>query len=161
MKRLICQPSPIHRLGLFIGEDIEKGELICHIKGTVMRKTNLNRRDALANPNWIGIAKNKWFNPEKPYEYINHSYVPSAGIRGKISLIALRSMKKGEEITIDYSTVEGDPFWKMACACRTRQCRQIIKSIQFLPERKYRRLDPHIPAYFKNLYIRNNAGVRD
>ena len=161
MKKLICKPSPIHGLGLFAGEDVEKGELIAHIKGTVMHKTNRSRRDALSNPNWIGIAKDKWFDPDKPYEYINHSCAPSAGIKGKVSLVALRNLKKGEEITIDYSTVEGDPLWKMACACETKQCRQIIKSIQFLPERQYRRLTPHIPTYFRNLYIRNNSGLRD
>ena len=85
----------------------------------------------------------------------------ATGIRSKVSLVALRNLKKGEEITIDYSTVEGDPLWKMACACRTRQCREIIKSIQFLPERQYRRLTPHIPTYFRNLYMRNNSGLRD
>ncbi len=49
----------------------------------------------------------------------------------------------------------------MACACETKQCREIIKSIQFLPERQYRRLTPHIPTYFRNLYMRNNSGLRD
>jgi uncharacterized protein len=161
MKKLICRPSPIHGLGLFAGEAIEKGELIAHIKGTVMRKTNRNRRDALANPNWIGIGKNTWFDPNKPYEYINHSCAPSAGIRGTVSLVALRTFKKGDEITIDYSTVEADPLWKMACGCGAKSCRQIVKSIQFLPEEQYRRITPQIPTYFRNLYLRQNNDLRE
>jgi SET domain-containing protein len=55
--------------------------------------------------------------------YINHSCEPNAYMRGapgnKIIFFALRDIKKGEEITINYR----DPEHPEKCRCGARKCR--------------------------------------
>ena len=120
-------------------------------------KINKNKADSLANPDWIGIAANQWIDPEKPYKFLNHSCDPTAGIRGRITLVALKDMKQGDDITIDYSTIEGDPDWEMKCSCGSKRCRKVVRSVQFLPKEHFKSYLPYISTYFKNLYLKNKA----
>ncbi len=40
-----------------------------------------------------------------PQHYINHSCNPNAGFKGQIFMVAMRKIKRGEEITYDYAMV--------------------------------------------------------
>src|SRR3989344_5308661 len=73
-------------------------------------------------------------------------------IKGEIKLFVPRNKKEGEEITIDYSIIEGDDMWKMKCNCGEKNCRKIIRSIQYLPTRTFKKYLPYIPTYFKKVY---------
>ncbi|HYD93540.1 MAG TPA: SET domain-containing protein-lysine N-methyltransferase [Candidatus Paceibacterota bacterium] len=152
MKHIYTCSSKIHGLGVNIGEDAKKGDIISYIKGDLKFKVNKDEKDALDNPDWVGIEKNQWIDPHKPYKFLNHSCNPSAGIKGKVTLVALRNMKEGEEITIDYSTIEGDPLWRMKCACGEPNCRKIIRSVHSLPEKQFKKYLPFVPTYFKKVY---------
>lgn len=152
MKHIYVATSKIEGMGVMAGENIKKGELIRYIKGEMKFKVNKSKDDALSNPDWIGIAKDQWIDPEKPYKFLNHSCDPSAGVKGKVSLIALRNIKEGEEVNIDYSIIEGDALWELHCACGSKDCRKTIRSIQYLPKKTYQRYLPFIPKYFQRLY---------
>lgn len=155
MKQIYHRTSTIDGIGIFTGENIKKGEIISRIKGNLKFKINQNKEDALANPNWIGIEENKWIDPEKPYKFINHSCDPSCGIKGKITVVALKDLKEGEELTIDYAFIEGDEMWEMKCNCGEKNCRGTIRSIQFLPSEYFLKYFKYIPNYFKKLYIKS------
>lgn len=68
-----------------------------------------------------------------PRKYINHSCKPNAGLRvvdltnGELDclLVAIDSIKKGEEITLDYSTTQLEE-WQMECKCGKKSCRHTI-----------------------------------
>ncbi len=152
MKHIYIATSKIEGMGVILGEDAKKGDLIRYIKGDLKFKVNKSKKDALDNPDWIGIEKNVWIDPEKPYKFLNHSCNPSAGIKGKVSLHALRNLKEGEEITIDYSTIEADQLWELNCACGEKECRKKISSIYSLPPQTFKKYLPFVPNYFKNLY---------
>ncbi len=155
MKHIYNCTSKIDGMGVSIGENAKKGDVISRIKGEMKFKVNKNKKDALDNPDWVGVAKDRWIDPEKPYKFLNHSCNPSAGIKGRISLVALRNMKEGEEVTIDYSTIEGDPRWEMACACGEKNCRKIIRSIHSLPRAQFNKYLPYVSTYFKALYLKS------
>lgn len=157
MKDIYNGESDIHGLGIRTSESIKRGELIRYIKGKIQVKENRSREDAMANPDWVGISKNCWIDPVKPYKFLNHSCDPNIGIKGRVSMVALRSIKSGEELTIDYSTIEGDPRWEMKCSCGAQNCRKVVRSIQYLPERQYKKYLPYISSYFKQLYHRKPA----
>ncbi len=80
-----------------------------------------------------------------PADYFNHSCEPNAGIKGQIFLVAMRDIKKDEEITFDYAMVlqhiKGAPLYKFNCSCNSKSCRTVITEndwkIQKL-QRKYR-----------------------
>ncbi|KND51974.1 MAG: Proteins containing SET domain [Parcubacteria bacterium C7867-001] len=158
MKHIYVVSSPIHGLGVNIGEPAKKGEVISRIKGEMKFKVNQDEHDALDNPDWVGVAKNQWIDPEKPYKFLNHSCNPSVGIKGRVTLVALRDMKEGDEITIDYSTIEGDPRWKLLCACKEKDCRKTIRSVHSLPEKQFKKYLPYVSTHFKNVYLKERYG---
>jgi len=65
----------------------------------------------------------------------------------------MQNIKKGEEITIDYSITEDDPYWKMTCVCGQIECRKVIQSIRFLPKKLFRKYKQHIPEWLKKSYL--------
>lgn len=158
MKQFYIGNSKISGKGMIAGEDIPKGKIISRVEGPLKFKVNRNKEDALANPDWVGVKKDIWIDPKRPHKFLNHSCSPTAGIRG-LTLISIKDIKEGEEITIDYSTIEGDRRWEMACSCGEKNCRKIIRSIEFLTPQQFKAV-PYIPAYFRNLYLNGNKQKR-
>ena len=122
-------------------------------------KVNHGVEDALANPNWIGVDQDQWIDPDKFFKFINHSCAPNAGVKGRVTCVALRDIKEGEEITFDYSTIEGDDLWQMPCACTAENCREVVRSIQHLPEENFKAYFPYVSNYFKKIYLKSKKAV--
>lgn len=101
----------------------------------------------------IQVGRFKWLSPEKRSYgwYLNHHCEPSCGIKGTY-IVALRNIKPGEEITVDYAITNADRHWNMKCQCKSRNCRAVIRSIQFLPFRLYLKYQRYIPRYVKTRY---------
>lgn len=160
MKEIYVTESKIAGRGLYVKEEVKKGEKICYIKGKVVLKVNRTLQDTLSNPDWVGISKHRWMDPDPPYKYLNHSCKPNTGISGTVTLYAMRGIHANEELTIDYSTIEIDPNWKLdggkSCKCGNQNCRKVIRSLQFLPYIMYRKYLPYIPRYFQAIYLRYN-----
>ncbi|MEK7228392.1 MAG: SET domain-containing protein [Patescibacteria group bacterium] len=153
MKSIFVGESLISGSGIMAGEDIKKGEFIGYIRGKLKFLKVTNKKQSLSFPNWVGISKGVWIDPPYPYQFLNHSCEPTAGIKRKISMVAIRDIKKGQEITIDYSIIEGDKLWEMKCSCGEKNCRGIIRSIQYLPKRNFNKYMPYIPKYFQRLFL--------
>ncbi len=149
--------SGINGKGLFATLDIKKGELIGYVKGDIkfQLNKNKNKKVSVANPNWVGLSENTWIDTLKPFVFINHSCNPSAGIKGRVSVCALRNIKVGEEVTIDYAITEVDILWEMTCNCNEKNCRKVITSIQSLPHKTFQKYLPYIPTCFQRIYLRN------
>lgn len=151
--------SDISGKGVFAKQDLKKGETAFILKGGLRPFNMRNEQDSLAYPNWIGIGKNLWIDPKKPANYLNHSCNPNLGVRGKLLFVALKNIKKGEEITVDYSITEADTFWYMKCLCESKECRKIIKSIQSLPQKTFDKYYPYIGKYFIAIYKKSKNYV--
>ncbi|MEI6155402.1 MAG: SET domain-containing protein-lysine N-methyltransferase, partial [Deltaproteobacteria bacterium] len=58
---------------------------------------------------------------------VNHSCEPTCGFRGQITLVAMRDIKRDEQITFDYAMTDwGSPelgWTEMRCACGSALCR--------------------------------------
>ncbi len=149
MKYIEVKKSKIDGNGLFVNRNVKRGQFVSFLKGKVCKKENQSKEDSLDNPCWVGVGKNEWLDPAYPFKFINHSCNPSVGIRGRVTLVALRDMKPGDEITFDYSITEIDPNWYMNCKCGEKNCRKKIRSIQYLPKKILKRYFPFIPTYFR------------
>src|SRR2546423_1930911 len=135
--------------GLFTRAGFKKGQTLFRLEGKIVVDSyDANYR---FGSRWIGIGDKTWLSPSRNNHgyYINHSCDPNAGLKDKIIVVAMRDIKKGEEITIDYSLTEADPYWKMRCKCGSRNCRKVIRSIQFLPEELYRKYVPYVPEFLR------------
>jgi uncharacterized protein len=154
MKKIYVGKSTISGKGLFAGESIKKGEMVFIMKGKILKINSRNKKRIIALPNPVGIDKDMWIDPAEPYVNLNHSCNPNMGVKGKVTFIALRKIKKGEEVTFDYSISE-DSSWEMKCNCGSKNCRKIIRSIRYLPKECYNKYMPYIPSYFQMFYRKN------
>lgn len=55
----------------------------------------------------------------------NHSCNPNTAYIG-LNVVATRSIRKGEELTLDYSTFLDENMQSFACQCGSSNCRKII-----------------------------------
>ncbi|MFH1547204.1 MAG: SET domain-containing protein-lysine N-methyltransferase, partial [bacterium] len=69
-------------------------------------------------------AKNK-DEEEQIKLYINHSCEPNCGIRGDIVFTAIRDIKEGDEITIDYAFIDNEDY-SFKCTCGSENCRKTV-----------------------------------
>lgn len=154
MKKIYIGKSKIHGRGIFADEVIRKGERIQIIKGPVVYKVPRSAHDSRIIGDWVGVGKNLWIKPEKPFLFLNHSCEPSAAVAGKRLLVALKHIRKDEEITMDYSLTDADLHWKIRCHCGAKHCRRYVLPIQKLSLRMFKKYMPNIPRYFQRVYFR-------
>lgn len=141
MSRVRVGRSKIAGKGLFAGEDIKKGETIRLFKGERVREEAIDARHEAGEFRWddpFELGGGEYLILDKTSLAANHSCDPNAGFHGERELFALRAIKRGEEITYDYSTVvgenaPGESDWLMPCACGAKRCRRIIGNWQSLP----------------------------
>lgn len=156
--KLRVDTSKITGKGTFATRNIKKGEFIAFIEGSVKHLSIINQTDSNSNPNWIGITKTSWIDPQPPFRYINHSCSPNAGIRGTKSVYALKNIFEGEEVTMDYSITEVDEMWVLPnCRCGSLKCRKNIGSVTTLPVSIFKSYLPYIPTYMKEFYLRKKG----
>lgn len=134
--------------GSFAGEDIAKGEVIKTLTGEIISLSECKRRvaageESIDDP--LQIDEEIFLDVDELSKTFNHSCDPNAGLRKTSELFALRDIKRGEEITFDYSTTVGPnitaSMWAMVCHCNSENCRKEIGNILTLPPKtleKYR-----------------------
>lgn len=162
MKKIYIGKSEIDGKGIFAVENILKGERIQYIKGAKVKNVVKSREESRAITNWIGMSRNFWINTEgTPFRYVNHSCEPNAAITGTKTVVALKNIRANEEVTIDYSMSDADPFWEgIHCTCGAKNCRKEIRTIYTVPPEVFQRHMPHVSRYFQRLYLRNYVRVR-
>lgn len=58
--------------------------------------------------------------------HLNHSCSPNVGFNKGYNFVAMRNIKKGEELFWDYSYDESNPDFSMKCSCGGKHCRKVI-----------------------------------
>jgi len=126
--------STIDKVGIFSSKPIKIGETVYHVTGQLVTAA-FSEEFAKMGPNWIGIRKELWLDPDptNPMTYMNHSCEPNAIVTNGPRVVALKPIYTNEEIVMDYSTTEIDPFWSMPCNCNSPSCRKLIQPFQLLP----------------------------
>lgn len=134
--KLILRETQKYGRAVFANDEIEKDEIIAFWDGLIY---NAEKNSDLPNDFPLMVAdhaiqfeKNKWRDSKGLARYINHSCDPNCGIKGLFSIVAMRNIKKDEEITWDYEMTENSD-WQMDCRCGTANCRKIIRAYRFLP----------------------------
>jgi len=89
--------------------------------------------------------------------YINHSCNPNAGIKGKKIVIAIKDIKREEEISIDYAMCYCNPLYLMRCNCRSKNCRKKITGNDWRNPELQRRYKGHF-SFFIQAKINKSSG---
>lgn len=137
MKSLILKKSGKRGKGVFAGKNYKKGETILIPKGKIYTRKQFLKESRWIRDHSVQIGKNLFMGPANDIEdYVNHSCDPVAGhrINGKKSkFIAIKNVKKGQEITFDYSTTMYKTNEAMKCKCGSSKCRKMITDFSDLP----------------------------
>jgi SET domain-containing protein len=153
-------PSKIGGKGFFALADIAKGEVVALKVGHVIDRKTLEANKDIIRDAEVQVSDELYLAPMSVEEfplsmvYFNHSCEPNAGFAGNVLLVAMRDIKAGEEITLDYATHHTEPDYVMVCNCQQPTCRRTITGNDWkIPElqRKY-------AGYF-NWYIEQKIRV--
>lgn len=157
MSDLVRRKSKIHRHGVFAKRDFRKGEFILEFRGKIYsRKDNPRGFNAKVN-HYMQVGPDAYIGPVQTVDnYVNHSCNPNARIKIESApgLFAIRKIKKGEEITFDYSTTMIEEDWEIRCNCGSKVCRGKIQDFRYLPkafQKKYIQLDAVPNFVLKNI----------
>lgn len=138
---------------VFAGRDFKKGEKIIEFKGRLFTYEQLPTPYDEVEDHYVQIDKNLYMGPSGNLDdFFNHSCNPNSGIKiiGKrVFLIAIKNVKKGEEIAFDYSTTMDEDDWELDCVCNNKNCRKKIRDFKYLPrevQQKYIKLEV-VPKY--------------
>lgn len=151
MKELVyVREKPDMGLGIFAVRDIGKDEIIAEFRGPRIRIEDM---EGIPHEVWdhlfnVGVCE--YIIAREPAVRINHSCNPNAGIVKDVFLVAMRGIKKDEEVTFDYSIITADN-WQLECRCGSPQCRKIIGNYADLPDEIKRKYGKYTPNWIKTL----------
>lgn len=141
--------SAIQGKGLFCNETIQAGELIFISKGIKTLNRSISIEDAqITHKHAISIDE-KIIHcplPQDPLRFINHSCNPNCYVSDETKFYSKKIIYPGQEITIDYSFVDADIYWRMPnCKCGDIACRKLITSSLLLPRSFFEKNISYIP----------------
>lgn len=123
--------SSISGHGLFAVKPIRKGEIVAIKGGHIIHKSTLKKLEKMIGASDIQLSDEFFLAPLSKKEhdrvmmFLNHSCDPNVGVGGQIMYVAMRNIKRREELTLDYAMIDDAPI-KMKCGCGTRNCRGVI-----------------------------------
>jgi hypothetical protein len=143
--------------GLVANSAFTTGDLITPLRGRVVTARTVWgwwESDPRRAANCIRFDADRYLDPSGEWgEFANHGCRPNAAImreRGRLVLRALRTIRAGDEVLHDYSTLLGaDDVWTMRCNCGARACRGRVRRFDRLPAATLRRYTAlgAIPAF--------------
>lgn len=139
-KNIEVRSSSIKGKGMFSKKKIKKGFVLIRWGGTFLNSNQIKR---LNKDKYIiiQVEKDKYSvepreKPEDDSYFINHSCDPNIWMKDGITFTAKRDIKKGEELSVDYSMfVSEDYVAKWKCKCGSKYCRKHITGRDYkIPE---------------------------
>ena len=129
--KTVVKPSGIAGRGLYAAAPIARGEIVCVKGGHLVDRATLDRHKVVVNDADMQIADDLYLAPlaadefEAVMMFLNHSCEPNVGVQGQIVFVAMRDVAAGEELTLDYGTIDYDAE-PIACRCGIAACRGVI-----------------------------------
>ncbi len=136
MAKYSVRDSKIHGTGVFAEEDIKKGTKIMQYLGEKISKEEGTKREleqlkgakhGAGQVYLFELDENFDIDGDVPYNdarFVNHSCDPNCEVdikNGEIWYVALRDIKKGEELSIDYG-FDLEYFAQYICECGAPNC---------------------------------------
>ena len=133
--RIEVMPSRLQGRGLFVREDVSKGERL------ITWGSRLLTLEEIATGRYIrGSAVQispEYYLGSCPEDerslalFLNHSCDPNIKMNQEAIFVACRNIGKDEEILADYGTLTRNPQWRLEidCCCGAPNCRKIIVAV--------------------------------
>ena len=163
--RIEIKPTKLIKgeVGLFAVRSIDKGSVIVGAKNysniKMLSREKLKTLDSITQKKILGFCPSSPEGFDVPPDlnyisiawYMNHSCNPNVAFNNKYDFIALRKIKKGEELVWDYGYDEHNPTFKMNCVCGSNHCRKVITGndwkVLIKNENKYKNFSPKLKKF--------------
>lgn len=145
---IYVKETPQKGLGIFATRDILKDEIITEFKGPFVRIERLEGIPREVQDHLFNVGVGEYIIAREPGARTNHSCDPNAGIARDVFLVAMRDIKKDEEVTFDYSMITADD-WTLGCSCGSPSCRKTIGNYRDLADEIKKRYEKYTPDWIK------------
>ena len=151
--------SQIEGRGLFARDAISAGEIVAVKGGVIMDAAAFALVRDEVSPADIQIEDGLYIAPTSADEVeanilcLNHSCHPNVGVRGQITFVAMCDIPAGDELTIDYAMIDGDPAEQMACSCGAQECRKLITGDDWRLPDLQRRYAGYFSRYIQERFV--------
>jgi hypothetical protein len=133
-------------------ELIEPGEVVAVWSGRIISGKELEALAPEIRMHTVQVEEDLYLaslRPDEAPDYINHSCDPNAGLDGQITLVAMRTIHPGEEVTIDYAMCDGSPYDEFDCACGAATCRGRVTGDDWRDPVLWERYRDHFSPYLQ------------
>lgn len=143
----------LNNIGYFAKDNIKKGEVIFIRGGHLLKKEELFSSSVInsyfpINDDYFLAAKTKE-EEENVKLYINHSCNPNVGLHGEITFVAMRDIKKDEELTVDYAFIDNEDY-SFNCTCGSDNCRGIVTGFDWKIKELQNKYYEYFAQYLKD-----------
>lgn len=151
MGNIVLKRSKIHGDGVFANRDFKKNETILLIDDSdvVVDPSKLTEKQFRFDCDYL--ANGKVVLMKEPERSINHSCNPNSYIKTIDNIrhvLAMRNIKKGEEIAFDYS-INSSNEGTFVCHCGSKNCRKVYQGNFFkLPRELQIKYLPFLEDWF-------------
>jgi len=125
-------------LGAFARETVSADEIVAVWGGYIVDMEQLETLPHEVQQHSVQIEEGLYLatiGGAETADFINHSCDPNLGLRGQITLVALRDIEVGEEVCFDYAMTDCTPYDEFECHCSTAACRGTVRGDDWqLPE---------------------------
>jgi SET domain-containing protein len=140
--------------GSFVVSKISKGEIVASFGGNVIDQSELAKYSADRVSRSLQLNKDSYLlsgdTPEDG-DMINHSCEPNCGITGTSSVLALRDIEIGEELTFDYAMSDSSEYDEFSCACGKENCRAKITGMDWQNKDLQTKYQNYFSSYIEKL----------
>ncbi len=121
---VIIKKSKIQGKGVFANINFKKGGIVMKWDASMILTQKEAKRISERYRKYLVAYKGKFIVSTHPEKYLNHSCKPNTK-EGNLCDVAIRDIRKGEELTTDYS-INAPHHYKMKCACASKKCKKIV-----------------------------------
>lgn len=121
-KDTIIKKSKISGKGVFALRDFKKGEVVLKWSPKSIIKDHIEKMSTSKKKYILQVGR-KYFLMQAPEKYVNYSCEPNTNTKNLCD-IAVRNIKKGEEIASNYGGESQDDF---LCKCGSKKCKKSAK----------------------------------
>ncbi len=144
--------------GLFATADLPKGEVIAIFDAQIYtaEKSSLLPKDLPLNVHDHAVQFSETQYRWSRYGTVpNHSCDPNCGINGNgrsFRIVAMRNIRKGEQLTFDYEMTEDSDWIMVECRCGSPICRKKIGAHRNMPVEIRKKYKGYIASYLIQKY---------
>jgi len=123
--------TPPHGFGSRANSIISAGTSVATFGGTALSRNDFARHDAERRSRSLQVDTNLIFlgpPSREPGDSINHSCEPNCGMRNATTIVAMRDIAAGEELTFDYAMSDASDYDEFECNCGMSLCRGKVRA---------------------------------